>query len=114
MKLVSSALAEQALGELLVCLRDGLILTEGALPLRRLLLQDVRARTVASQQLAAAGQLEALLGAGVGLRLRHQVLVGSWSGAAAATVAAFGFAAFFLAAGAGASGSGCADSAGLS
>src|SRR6185295_9211184 len=89
----SSAQAEQALDELLVRVRDGLGLTEGALPLRRLLLQDVRAHGVTARELAAAGPLEALLGAGVGLHLWHQVLVGSCSGAAAAAsaTAAFGF-----------------------
>src|SRR3954454_17683579 len=79
----SSAQAEQALDELLVRVRDGLGLTEGALPLRRLLLQDVRAHGVTARELAAARPLEALLGAGVGLHLWHQVLVGSCSGAAA-------------------------------
>src|SRR4029077_18616561 len=84
----SSAQPEQALDELLVRGCNGLVATEGALPLRRLLLQDVRAHAVAARQLAAAGQLEALLGAGVGLHLGHQVLVGSGSGSGAAATAA--------------------------
>src|SRR4051812_24452951 len=47
------------------------VLPEVPLVLRRLLLEDVAREGVASLDLALGGQLEALLGARVGLHLRH-------------------------------------------
>src|SRR3954463_15264298 len=46
-------------------------LAELALPLRRLLLEDVAREGMTAADLALGGQLEALLGARMGLHLRH-------------------------------------------
>src|SRR5207247_7280375 len=46
-------------------------LAEAALPLRRLLLEDVARERMTAADLALGGQLEALLGARMGLHLRH-------------------------------------------
>src|SRR3954447_26088049 len=51
--------------------RQDEVMPEVSLVLRRLLLENVAREGVASLDLALGGQLEALLGARVGLHLRH-------------------------------------------
>src|SRR4051794_41049890 len=65
------AAAEHALDHGRVDLGDGLVAAHGHLPLGRLLLEDVRLHPMPAHQLAGTGDLEALLGAGMGLLLWH-------------------------------------------